>query len=112
MSYATEHLRRKYIPMSETAFYILLSLADEPRHGYGIIKYVERLTAGRLTLGSGTVYGTVTKMTRDQLLVVYAGGGRRKTYEITPAGAEILRLETERLKELYTNAAAHQEGSP
>ena len=66
-----EKVLKSYIPMTETAFYILLSL-KVPRHGYGIIKYVEELTEGRLVLGSGTIYGTLTKMQRDGIISVYA----------------------------------------
>lgn len=66
-----EKLIKKYIPMTETAFYILFSLT-EPRHGYGIIKRVEELTNGRLHLGSGTIYGTLTKMQKDEMITVFS----------------------------------------
>ena len=62
----SEKALNAYIPMSETAYYILLSLS-EPRHGYGIIKFVEELTENRIILGSGTVYGTLAKMYKDKL---------------------------------------------
>jgi len=52
-----ERVLKRYLPMTETAFYILLSLT-EPRHGYGIVKHVEEITGARIRLGSGTVYGT------------------------------------------------------
>lgn len=53
--------------MTETAFYILLSLT-EPRQGYGIIQYVNKITDGRIKLGSGTVYGTLGKMEKSQII--------------------------------------------
>ncbi|TFJ92447.1 PadR family transcriptional regulator [Lentibacillus salicampi] len=96
-------LMRSYIPMTETAFYILLSLT-EPRHGYGIIKHVEHLTKGRIRLGSGTVYGTLTKMQRDGLITVFADEKRKKIYEITDPGRNIIKIEIDRLKELHENA--------
>ncbi|MEC3884954.1 PadR family transcriptional regulator [Halobacillus sp. HZG1] len=99
---------KTYIPMTETAFYILLALT-EPRHGYGIIKHVENLTNGRIRLGSGTVYGTLTKMQRDGLIVKYADGERKKVYEVTEDGKRIMRIEIERLNELYTNAVRYRE---
>ncbi|MYL71614.1 PadR family transcriptional regulator [Halobacillus litoralis] len=99
---------KTYIPMTETAFYILLALT-EPRHGYGIIKHVENLTNGRIRLGSGTVYGTLTKMQRDGLIVKYADGERKKVYEVTEEGKRIMRIEIERLNELYTNAVRYRE---
>ncbi|WP_075035113.1 PadR family transcriptional regulator [Halobacillus dabanensis] len=94
--------------MTETAYYILLSLT-EPRHGYGIIKHVEQLTKGRISLGSGTVYGTLTKMQRDGLIVKYADEQRKKVYEITEDGKTIIRIEMGRLKELYDNALHYGE---
>ncbi|WP_281657676.1 PadR family transcriptional regulator [Halobacillus sp. Cin3] len=98
---------KTYIPMTETAFYILLALT-EPRHGYGIIKHVENLTKGRINLGSGTVYGTLTKMQRDGLIVKYADGERKKVYEVTEDGKRIMRIEIERLNELYNNAIRYR----
>ena len=65
-----EKLARSYLPMTETALYILLSLG-EPRHGYGISKYVAELTDDRIKLGSGTIYGTLTKMQKDGLIDIY-----------------------------------------
>ena len=58
-----------YLPLSETALYILMSL-NVPRHGYGIIKYVEHLTKGRIKLGSGTVYTTLGKMSKTKFIAV------------------------------------------
>ena len=99
---------KKYMPMTETAFYILLSL-QEPRHGYGIIKNVEAMTNGRLILGSGTIYGTLTKMQKDAIISVYADGERRKVYEVTELGKILMQKEIERLNELYENAMKHKE---
>lgn len=103
-----DKLVKSYIPMTETAYYILLSLSA-PRHGYGIIKYVEELTKGRIRLGSGTVYGTLTKMQKDNLIAVFSDGGRKTVYEITDQGRNILELEMERIKRLYTDTLS-QEG--
>lgn len=97
-----EKLIKKYVPMTETAFYILLSLT-EPRHGYGIIKSVEELTEGRLRLGSGTVYGTLTKMQKDSMIAVFADEKRKTIYEVTESGKLVMQMEMKRLKELHTN---------
>lgn len=94
--------------MTETAFYILLSL-KEPRHGYGIIKNVEEMTKGRLVLGSGTIYGTLTKMQKDGIITVFADQERKKVYEVTDAGKLLMLGEIERLNELYDNALKHKE---
>lgn len=97
-----EKLIKKYIPMTETAFYILFSLT-EPRHGYGIIKRVEELTNGRLHLGSGTIYGTLTKMQKDEMITVFSDEKRKTIYEITGIGKLIMRKEMERLQEVQNN---------
>ncbi|WOV89247.1 helix-turn-helix transcriptional regulator [Sporosarcina oncorhynchi] len=89
--------------MTETAFYILLSLT-EPRHGYGIIQCVEELTDGRLRLGSGTVYGTLTKMHKDAMIAVFADEKRKTIYEVTDRGKLIMQAEMVRLEELHKNA--------
>ncbi len=98
-----DKILKRYLPMTETAFYILLSLT-QPRHGYGIIKHVEEITDGRLQLGSGTIYGTLTKMQRDGIITVYSDEERKKIYEITDIGKSLIRDEITRLKELHQNA--------
>lgn len=95
-----EKLLKKYVPMTETAFYILLSLT-EPRHGYGIIKCVEELTNGRLKLGSGTIYGTLTKMQKDEMITIFADERRKTIYEVTATGKQVMQAEMARLKELH-----------
>lgn len=94
--------------MSETAYYILLSLS-EPRHGYGIIKFVEELTGSRIILGSGTVYGTLAKMYKDKLISVYDDKDRKTIYRITDDGRQLILLEIERIKKIYVNTLT-QEG--
>ncbi|WP_404430888.1 PadR family transcriptional regulator [Sutcliffiella horikoshii] len=98
---------KKYIPMTETAFYILLSLT-EPRHGYGIIKHVEEISNGRIRLGSGTIYGTLTKMQKDGVITVFADAERKTVYEITDSGKELITAEIARLKELHGNALKYE----
>ncbi|OIJ20176.1 PadR family transcriptional regulator [Anaerobacillus alkalidiazotrophicus] len=95
--------------MTETAFYILLSL-NKPRHGYGIVKHVEEITKERLRLGSGTVYGTLSKMQKDGIITVYADEERKTVYERTLVGQQLLTAEIERLKELHANAIKYEEG--
>ncbi|MDG5788967.1 PadR family transcriptional regulator [Evansella sp. AB-P1] len=99
---------KKYIPMTETAYYILLSLT-KPRHGYGIVKHVEEITGSRIRLGSGTVYGTLTKMQKDGIITVYADGHRKTVYEVTETGKQLIVVEMERLKELHENALKYGE---
>jgi DNA-binding PadR family transcriptional regulator len=97
-----EKARKRYLPMSETMFYILFSLKQE-LHGYGIMQRVNELTKGRITLGAGTVYSSLGKLENDGLIQAVREEERRKIYIITPVGSEILRAESVRIAELYNN---------
>jgi DNA-binding PadR family transcriptional regulator len=97
-----QRLRNKYLPMTETAYYILLSLRIE-RHGYAVMQHVESLTGGRLKLGAGTVYGTLKKMEADGVIQSVSQHDRRKTYRQTPTGKDLLDTETTRLEEMLGN---------
>ena len=104
---SVDKVLKAYIPMTETAFYILLSLT-EPRHGYGIIKHVAEITKERIHLGSGTVYGTLTKMQKSDIITIYADERRKTVYEITRIGRKVILAEIERLKELHENALRYE----
>lgn len=97
-----EKLRKTYLPMTETAFYILLSLI-EPRHGYAIIENVTGMTKNRIKLGPGTIYGSLSKMNKDGLIQIIQEESNRKIYQITETGKEILHFEKTRIEELYRN---------
>lgn len=89
--------------MSETMFYILFSLREE-RHGYGIMQYVEELTHGRIKLGAGTIYQSISKLEKDGLILPTKESDRKKEYIITQTGSEILVEEGKRICELYEMA--------
>lgn len=91
-----EALRKKYIPMTETTYYALLSVAL-PRHGYAIMQYVSNLTGGRIILGTGTLYTMVGRLTADGMIRVIPDSDK-KTYQITEIGMELLQEETRRLE--------------
>ncbi|MHB8062467.1 MAG: PadR family transcriptional regulator [Ruminiclostridium sp.] len=97
-----EELKKTYLPMSEPGYYILLSL-KEPRHGYGIILHVKEITHGRIILGAGTIYGTLTKFEKDKLIVTAGDQDRRKLFKLTEDGSWLLKQELKRIDELYTN---------
>ena len=90
-----EGLQKKYIPMTETTYYTLLSVIT-PRHGYAIMQYVSELTRGRIVLGTGTLYTMVGRLVADGVIVQIPQDGK-KAYQITDTGRELLRTETERL---------------
>ncbi|NQX70233.1 PadR family transcriptional regulator [Paenibacillus alba] len=103
-----DKIQRNYLPMSETAYYILLSLI-ETRHGYGIMQHVEEITKGRIKLGPGTLYGSLSKMEKDALIHVIAEEDRRKVYQITALGRNILTQEIARLSELFHNSKSMED---
>ncbi len=95
-------LIKKYLPLSESAYYILLSL-NEPMHGYGVIQHVAEITKGRITLGAGTIYGSISKFEKDKIISLAGEEERRKLYQLTPLGKTLLKEEIERIGELYHN---------
>ncbi len=95
-----QHIRKVYVPMTETAFYILLCL-KEPNHGYGIVQRVESLTDGAIRLAPGTMYGSLSKMERDGLIRFAREEEKRKIYQITDLGSEVLQIELKRIERLY-----------
>jgi DNA-binding PadR family transcriptional regulator len=98
-----------FLPLSEAVFQILLALADESRHGYGIMQEVEERADGRVHLGPGTLYGAIKRL-REQGIVEERGeaapGGdeRRRLYRLTPFGREVAILEAKRLERLLDAA--------
>jgi len=99
------------IPLTEAVFHILLVLADHPCHGYGIMREVERLSEGQVTLGPGTLYRSLRRMLVDGLIEdlqepagAPAGDDRRRTYGLTPFGMAVARAEARRLTLLVETA--------
>ena len=97
------HIRKVYVPMTETGFYILLCL-QEPNHGYGIVQRVEQMTEGEIRLSPGTMYGSLSKMEKDGVIRFVREEEKRKIYQITTLGNEVLQLELKRIKRLYRNS--------
>ena len=98
-----ERLKKIYVPMTETAFYILFCLKEE-MHGYNIGRKVSEMTAGTVTISPGTMYGTLAKMEKDGLIRFCKEENKRKSYIITELGMGILELEIRRIARLYANS--------
>lgn len=96
------HIKKVYIPMTETGFYILLCL-KEANHGYGIIQKVRELTDGDIVLTPGTMYGSLSKMEKDGLIRFVREEEKRKIYIITELGRKVLEIEMKRIERLYKN---------
>lgn len=97
------HIRKVYVPMTETGFYILLCL-QTPNHGYGIVQRVEKMTDGEIRLSPGTMYGSLSKMEKDGLIAFVQEEEKRKIYQITELGKQVLQLELKRIERLYRNS--------
>lgn len=92
------------LPLTPTVFHVLVALAGEVRHGYAIAREVEDVTHGRISMGPGTLYGSLQRMTDKGLIEEGENPGhagahaeRRRYYRITPLGRSALRAESERL---------------
>lgn len=96
------HIKKVYVPMTETGFYILLCLREEA-HGYSIIQRVEKLTQGEIRISPGTMYGSLSKMEKDGLIRFVREEDKRKIYLITDLGTQVLELEMKRITRLYQN---------
>lgn len=94
------HIKKVYVPMTETAFFILLCLR-KPNHGYGIVQMVEKMTDGAIRLTPGTMYGSLSKMEKDNVIRFIREEDKRKIYQITELGAEVLQIELKRIERLY-----------
>ena len=103
------------MPLRPVEFHILLALAAEERHGYGLLQEVASLTDGELQLEPGTLYRALHRMLRDGWVVESArrpaadlDDERRRYYRITPAGRRVASAEAARLWRLVTVARAHR----
>jgi len=87
----------KYLPLSESTYYILLALV-EPLHGYGIMQKVESLSNGMVKIGPGTLYGAFTTLEKEKLITKVSEIDRRKTYSLTSKGKTVLSRQIERIE--------------
>ena len=90
----------KYLPLTETTYYILLSLL-EPAHGYIMMQKVDQLSNHKVKIAAGTMYGAIENLLNQQLIKsVQSTDKRRKTYVITDKGIEVLQLDCQRMKHI------------
>jgi PadR family transcriptional regulator, regulatory protein PadR len=98
------------VAMQEPTFFILTALAEEPRHGYGVMRAVAELSDGRINLRAGTLYAALDRLAADGLLTVdreeAVEGRLRRYYRLTRHGVGALGAEVERLRTNADLAAA------
>src|SRR5579884_2994765 len=95
---------RPFLPLSPAALHILLSLAGEERHGYGIMQDVARQSNGRYKLGPGTLYDNLQKLMEERIIeetenTSTGAESRRRYYRLTMLGRAVLSAEIARLEE-------------
>jgi DNA-binding PadR family transcriptional regulator len=91
------------LPLTETVLLILMSLAGQPRHGYSILKDVERMSDGRVLLSTGTLYGALRRLLDDDWIERFEErevSRGRQAYRLTAQGRRTLQLEVDRMKHL------------
>lgn len=95
------------LPLPAAAFHILMAVADDDRHGYGIIQDVAARTGGALKLSAGTLYRSIQRMLEQGLILetrerpdAQQDDERRRYYRITPFGKAVARAEARRLRQL------------
>jgi len=96
------------LPLTEPVLLVLLSLAEQPRHGYSILKDVERMSGGRVKLSTGTLYGALRRLLDDAWIerVEEDESPRdRRSYRLTSRGRRNVQLEVERMRHLTKLAA-------
>ncbi len=98
-------------PLTETVFLILLAMV-QPMHGYGVQKFVEEKTGGRVRFGPGTLYGAINTLEKKAWIqqLPVDRGERKKEYRITEIGLVNLEYERLRMQEVLRIAQEHLEG--
>jgi len=100
----------QFLPVKSTVFLVLMAVADKARHGYGIMQSVLQRSGGAVNLGTGHLYRHIKRLLDDGLIeevepdVVDRDDPRRRYYQLTDLGAEVVRAESERLKDLVAES--------
>jgi DNA-binding PadR family transcriptional regulator len=106
---------QKFIPLKAHWFHIMLSLAGEEQHGYGIMQEVLNRTTGKVRLWPATLYGSIKRLIEAELIeesderpAPELDDARRRYYRLTPLGKRVLDAECERLQELVRTIRVKQ----
>lgn len=103
--------RKTLDTLSEPMFYVLMALRQQPLCGADIAQWISDRTEGRLTLGPGTLYTILGKLTDEQMIRETAVEGRRRTYTVTEAGQRLYDNELTRLRRCVRDAG-REENTP
>ncbi|HEX6053806.1 MAG TPA: PadR family transcriptional regulator [Gemmatimonadaceae bacterium] len=93
-----------FLPLPNLPYLVMLSIAEQPRHGWAIIKRIEELNGPRAAPSSGSLYLAIARLEERGLIEESpsrdASADQRRTYRLTALGRRVVRLETARLSEL------------
>lgn len=96
---------RRFLPLSSAAFHVLVSLADGEKHGYAVLKEINRRAEGAVTLSAATLYATLNRLLNDGLIEEAAerpdpelDDERRRYYAITPLGRRVALADMQRME--------------
>ena len=101
-------------PLSEPVFLILTSLADQPRHGYALLRDIQDISNGRVALSTGTLYGALRRLLEEDWIERFKQKDTsldKQAYQLTSEGRRQLRLEVERMRQLARVAGARMKES-
>jgi DNA-binding PadR family transcriptional regulator len=113
-----KHSLESFLPLSPAEFHILLALAPEDLHGYGIMQEVTRQSQGQYKLGPGTLYDNLKKLLNHRLVEESVKAtsaatasddreSRRRYYRLTTTGRQVLAAEVARLEQVLREAKTH-----
>jgi DNA-binding PadR family transcriptional regulator len=100
----------EYLPVKSTVFLILMALAEEPRHGYGVMLDVQQRSDGAVNLGTSHLYRHLKRLLEDDLVEEVEAGPhdpddpRRRYYQLTDLGHTVVKTESERLSRLVRDS--------
>jgi DNA-binding PadR family transcriptional regulator len=110
---------QEFLPLREPTFFILVSLSNGQKHGYAVLKEVEKLSDGKIVLSNGTLYGALTRLLDQGLIERISveeppeSDRPRKAYRLSQAGRSVLNAEIHRLENLVRRArTSSAEGMP
>lgn len=104
-----QHDVDRHLPLTPATLHILLALASEDLHGYGIMQAVARCSEGRYKIGPGTLYDSLDRLTTHGIVSELEsaksdGNSRRRYYRLTPLGRKVLGAELDRLEAVIARA--------
>jgi DNA-binding PadR family transcriptional regulator len=104
-------MEEPHTPLTAALFQVLLSLADGEKHGYAILKDVEMQSMGKVSMSAGTLYGIIKRLLNDGMIAECRhrpakkdDDARRRYYELTDSGRQMVVAEVERMKKMLSIA--------